>query len=206
MTSVFLYTFFVGFGLTVISAVLGVADAAGGHAGHGGHGGGDLSYGGEIGHVGHSDVGKPHVHADPTAVSPINFQSIVAFLMGFGGVGYVLSRLPGMMALVLVLPLAAAGGLFTGWLLLKWLRFLKRGERPMGPTSYVGIVGKLTAAIRPGGTGELIYAHHGTRMVLTVRSASGESIERGEEVVVLRYEKGVAYVQPWREFMLQQKQ
>ncbi|HWI62557.1 MAG TPA: hypothetical protein VNT75_12000 [Symbiobacteriaceae bacterium] len=205
MTTVFLITFFVGFGLTLVSLVLGAIDASGvGHgAGHGGvHAGdagahvGDLSHGGA--HSG--DLSHGHAHADGGAasVSPVNFQSLVAFLMGFGGVGYLMIR-GGIVGLLLAIPVAVAGGTATGWLILKWLRFLVRGERPMPPSNYLGVVGKLSVGIREGGTGELIYTLHGTRMVTAARSSDGRSLMKGQSVMVIRYEKGIAYVEPWVE-------
>lgn len=208
LSTVFLYMFLVGLGLTLVSALLGVLDASGlGHFGHGdtgaghvghdfGHGhGGDLSAHGDAG--AHGDTGA-HGHA--ATVSPINFQTLVSFLMGFGGVGYIATR-GGWGALLLVLLAATAGGLATGWIVLKFMRFLVRNERPMPPTSYVGITGKLTLAIRENGTGEVVYEHVGTRQVLAARSADGRPIAKGEQVVVLRYEKGIAYVEPWQDLM-----
>lgn len=195
MSTVFLITFFVGFGLTLVSLVLGAVDASGlGHVGdggaHGDFGHGDLSQG-VHGH-GPGDGGGAHV----ATVSPVNFQTLVAFLMGFGGVGYIMTRMS-LAGLLLAIPAAGAGGLATGWLIYKWLKFLVRGERPMPPSNYLGVVGKLTVGIREGGTGELVYSLHGTRMVTAARSANGTPIARGEQVMVLRYEKGVAYVEPW---------
>jgi hypothetical protein len=64
----------------------------------------------------------------------------------------------------------------------------------------VGVLGKLSMPIRPGGTGELIYAQGGTRRVAGARAESGAAIGKGAEVVVTRYEKGIAYVRPWDEF------
>ena len=48
--------------------------------------------------------------------------------------------------------------------------------------------------IRAGGTGELIYSQEGTRRVAGARSEDGAAIPKGAEVVVTRYEKGIAYV------------
>ncbi len=53
--------------------------------------------------------------------------------------------------------------------------------------------------IREGGTGELIYSQAGTRRVCGARSEDGSAILRGTEVVVTRYERGIAYVRPWSE-------
>jgi membrane protein implicated in regulation of membrane protease activity len=203
VATLFLYTFFVGFSLTLISALLGFL-----------HMGGEMQHGGDLGHghLGHGHVGHGHVghgahgdlqggHADTgksNGLSPLNFQTVMAFLMGFGGVGY-LTTLLGLPGLLLALPLAAAGGVGSAWLIFKWLAFLVRGERPLGPTAYVGLAGRVTAGIRQGGTGEIVYTHHGTRTALTARSENGAALPRGEEVVVLRYEKGIAYVQAIRE-------
>jgi hypothetical protein len=55
----------------------------------------------------------------------------------------------------------------------------------------------LSIPIRAGGTGELIYSQEGTRRVAGARSEDGTAIPKGVEVMVTRYEKGIAYVQPW---------
>ncbi len=53
--------------------------------------------------------------------------------------------------------------------------------------------------IREGGTGELIYSQVGTRRVCGARAENGTAILKGTEVVVTRYERGIAYVRPWSE-------
>lgn len=210
MTSIFLYCFFVGFGLTLISVLLGFLDFGGGDldGGLGGDAGGSLggdlagslagSLGGDVsGDLAHGQGG--HRLGSITTISPVNFQTIVAALMGFGGFGYLVSAYSHVLALTLLGSLA--GAVLSAWLVFKFQRFLARGERPMGPTSYAGITGRLTVPIREGGTGEVVYVQHGSRMVSAARSVDGRAIAKGEEVVILRYEKGIAYVQPWREFM-----
>jgi hypothetical protein len=64
----------------------------------------------------------------------------------------------------------------------------------------VGAVGSLSGGIRSGGTGEMIFLQEGTRRVTGARSENGAAIAKGAEVVVTRYEKGIAYVRPWNEF------
>jgi len=67
----------------------------------------------------------------------------------------------------------------------------------------VGAVGRLSSAIRPGGTGELIYEQMGARSAAPARAddgyGDGVAIEKQEEVFVVRYEKGIAYVRRWEE-------
>jgi len=45
----------------------------------------------------------------------------------------------------------------------------------------------------------LIYSQEGTRRVAGARAETGAAIPKGTEVVVTRYEKGIAYVRPWEE-------
>jgi hypothetical protein len=45
----------------------------------------------------------------------------------------------------------------------------------------------------------LIYSQDGTRKVSGARSEDGIAIAKGTEVVVTRYERGIAYVRPWDE-------
>jgi hypothetical protein len=63
----------------------------------------------------------------------------------------------------------------------------------------VGVLGRICSSIREGGTGEILYTQQGTRWTCGARSETGEAIAKGVEVVVTRYEKGIAYVRPWEE-------
>jgi hypothetical protein len=44
-----------------------------------------------------------------------------------------------------------------------------------------------------------VYSQAGTRRVCGARSEDGTAIPKGTEVVVTRYEKGIAYVRLWSE-------
>jgi len=50
-----------------------------------------------------------------------------------------------------------------------------------------------------GGLGEILFSQTGARRCSAARSEDGRSIERGTEVVVIRYERGVAYVRRWED-------
>ena len=63
-----------------------------------------------------------------------------------------------------------------------------------------GALGTLSMAIRENGTGEIIFALGGTRRCAGARSSDRKPIEKGAEVVIERYEKGLAYVKRWEEF------
>jgi hypothetical protein len=72
-------------------------------------------------------------------------------------------------------------------------------EENMDPADYemVGVLGRISSSIRAGGTGEIIYTQMGTRRVCGARSDDGSAVGKGTEVVVTRYEKGIAYVRLW---------
>jgi hypothetical protein len=99
--------------------------------------------------------------------------------------------------------LASVGsGLVGGGIIFLFLsKILISDQEFLDPADFemVGVLGKLSVPIRVGGTGELIYSQAGTRRVCGARSESGEVIAKGTEVVVTRYEKGIAYVRLWSE-------
>jgi hypothetical protein len=80
-------------------------------------------------------------------------------------------------------------------------KVLMRREESLDPADYemTGVLGRLSIPIRSGGTGELIYSQEGTRRVTGARSEDGDAIPTGSEVMVTRYEKGIAYVRPWED-------
>jgi hypothetical protein len=81
------------------------------------------------------------------------------------------------------------------------VRVLIRDDRPLRSEDFdmVGMLGTLTMQIREGGVGEFIYSQAGTRRSCGARSEDGVSIPRGTEVVVMRYERGIAWVRPFAE-------
>ncbi len=100
------------------------------------------------------------------------------------------------------LLLSVTSGLIGGGIIFLFLsRVLISADENMDPadTEMVGVLGKLCMPIREGGTGELIYAQVGTRRVCGARSEDGSAMAKGAEVVVTRYDKGIAYVRLWSE-------
>jgi hypothetical protein len=63
----------------------------------------------------------------------------------------------------------------------------------------IGVLGRVTSTIREDGVGEIIYSQQGTRRGIGARSDTGRPISKDVEVVVTRYERGIAYVRPWDE-------
>ncbi len=66
-------------------------------------------------------------------------------------------------------------------------------------TEMTGVLARVSSPIREGGTGEIAYSQGGARRAAAARSDAGPAIARDVEVVVLRYERGIAYVRPWSE-------
>ena len=100
---------------------------------------------------------------------------------------------------LLVATVSGLGGASIVFLFLA--RVLLKHERQLDSADYemVGVLGRLSMPIRTGGTGEIIYTQAGTRRVAGARAEGGAAIAKGAEVVVTRYEKGIAYVRPWDE-------
>ena len=145
-----------------------------------------------------SDSG--HVHRG-VSVSPFNPPSIAAFLAWFGGAGYLLTRFSAIWV-GFGLMLSVVAGLVGGGIIFLFLsRVLISEEDYLDPADFemVGVLGKLSMPIRAGGTGELIYSQMGTRRVCGARSDDGAAMAKAVEVVVTRYEKGIAYVRLWSE-------
>jgi len=130
-----------------------------------------------------------------------NFGTVSAFLAWFGGIGYLLQRYSGLwyvavLAIATLSGLAAASSVF--WFLAK---VLIAREKPLDPADYemVGVLGRVSLPIRAGGTGEIIYSQEGTRHVTGARAEEASAIPKDAEVIVTRYEKGIAYVRPWQD-------
>jgi membrane protein implicated in regulation of membrane protease activity len=162
-------------------------------------------------HVGHGHLHVPHApgaphasggHGSPAGDLPvINFGTITAFLAWFGGIGYLLTVYSSWLATVSLLVAIFGGMIGAAIVFFMVSKFLMKHDRPLDPADYeiVGVLGRICSPIREGGTGELIYSQEGTRRTCGARSESGAPIAKGAEVVITRYEKGIAYVRPWEE-------
>ena len=140
-------------------------------------------------------------HGHSASVSPLNPPSIAAFLAWFGGTGYLLTRFSAV-RVGSILFAAILVGLIGGAIIFFFLtKVLMSDQEYLDPADFemVGVLGKLSVPIREGGTGELIYSQMGTRRVCGARSDDGSGMSKGTEVVVTRYDKGIAYVRLWSE-------
>ena len=158
---------------------------------------------------GHVHAG-PHVHVSHAGgkvgsgrieAPLLNPVSLAAFLAWFGGIGYLLSRFSSLW-FVVGLGIALLSGVTGAGIIYLFLsRVLMSEEENLDPEDYdmVGVLGRISMPIREAGTGELIYSQAGTRRTCGARSDDGNAIAKGTEVVVTRYDKGIAYVRLWTE-------
>lgn len=131
-----------------------------------------------------------------------NPMTLAAFLTWFGGAGYLLVHLRHIWifaGLALATLSGVAGAALVFWFVAK---VLMKNEKDLDPMDYemTGVLGRVSISIRRDGTGEIIYAQEGVRKTCAARSEKGDAIAKGEEVLVTRYDRGVAYVQPWDAF------
>jgi membrane protein implicated in regulation of membrane protease activity len=194
-TDFYLLCFLVGFSLSVLSFLAGAVHLHmpfkwhlpfhwTGHGGHVGHGG-----------SGHSSHGGAHL-------SWFNASTMMAFLAWFGGIGYILaaySHLVGAAAL----SLAIFAGFAAAWVVFKFMVKLMNEESSDLKDEdyrYEGLLCTVTIPIRASGTGEIVFLQAGVRRSSGARSQDGKALEKGAEVVIERYEHGIAYVHRWEEF------
>jgi membrane protein implicated in regulation of membrane protease activity len=156
-------------------------------------------------HIGHSGLthhGAGAHGSGSRGLSAVNGFTITAFLCWFGGAGYLLHRYSIFVA-TLVLLLSVVSGVFGAALLWAILfKLLLPRERVLNSedTEMTGVLAKVSDSIRSnGGIGEILFLQTGARRSSAARSDDGRTIERGTEVVVIRYERGIAYVRPWAE-------
>ena len=180
MTTIFLICFLVGVGVSAVSLLSSSL--------HLHHGGGHF-------HFHHHGAGHSLVkHAGDWFGSLFNLAAITMFLAWFGGVGLLLDGSK-TLARAAVVGIAAGAGIVGGAAMVRLMRALRGQERPLQPIQLVGTVGKLTIPIREGGTGEVVYTVDGKRRCSGARADDAvRPIARGTEVVITRYDKGIAYV------------
>jgi membrane protein implicated in regulation of membrane protease activity len=193
METFYLICFGVGLVLSVVSVLGGFAHLHLGHL-HVGHSG--------LTHHGTGAHGSGANGSGSRGLPAVNGFTFTAFLCWFGGAGYLLHRYSIFIA-PLVLLLSVVSGLFGAALLWAILfKVLIPRERVLNSedTEMTGILAKVGDSIRGNGSiGEILFSQTGARRCSAARSDDGRTIERGTEVVVIRYERGIAYVRPWAE-------
>lgn len=235
LSLVFLGCFLFSGLMLVVTTLLGAAQGhagLGAHAAHSlhfphpaGHTAGHVGahapgHGAHAGHAGASDhAGSANAHAAVGTETPpafladlrslvlgaLNLYSILALLLFFGLLGYLLlnfSPVGAAVAVVLALIFGVVAALLVSSLMARLFLMGEASALTADSSQLEGRLGQISMPIRAGGTGEVVYANlSGARTSVGARSADGEAVSAGSEVVILRYEQGIAYVQPWDRFM-----
>jgi hypothetical protein len=156
-------------------------------------------------HVGHAAGVSQGVSGAGGAELPWwNAFSIMIFLCWFGAAGYLMTKYGSFVAGVVVV-LAAICGIAGGAIIFTFLtKVLMPHERELTAfdTDVIGVVGRVSSPIRAGGTGEIVYQQLGATRSAIARSEDGDQLAKDEEVYVIRYEKGIAYVKRWEDLPL----
>jgi membrane protein implicated in regulation of membrane protease activity len=202
METVFLVCFAFGALFTAVSAVLGLAHtsvpgADVGHFGHLGHGV-HAPHGARVPHVANAG----HMRLPVPLLAILNASSVLAFLTWFGAAGYLALRFGGW-TLAPALAVAVAAGLAGALLLGAFLNKVTAGEQVLDPRAFrlEGTLARVTVSVPAQGAGEVVFIKEGRTRSEAARSATGNPIPRGTEVVILRYDRGVAHVQPWDQLL-----
>ncbi len=223
LSLVFIACFLFGLLFLIGSALLG-------SLGHGGGGSHAASHHFDLHLGGHTQAGTSHTsgthvavnHATPHAsshsptqgttaqnqqhtvgnnlafLSYVNPTSIVLFLLGFGFFGYVFHNTAHFL-FPITLILAGVSGLVIAALLLVMLGRVfgnSEGATVQDVSDRTGLLGKVSIPIQENSLGEIIYISPGG-----MRSLDGHRLERGQEVVVVNYQHGIAEVDTWERFI-----
>jgi membrane protein implicated in regulation of membrane protease activity len=162
---------------------------------------------------GHADSSSAQAVATPsvwasienTLLGALNLYGLLMFLLIFGLVGYVAHAVLSWGVLfVILVPLLFGVACAIGVTTLLHIVFATGKDTELTATDarLEGRLGTVTMAIRSGGIGEIIFTRKaGGRQSVGARSASGEAIPAGSEIVILDYQDGIASVQSWDNFM-----
>ncbi len=222
LANVYMGCFLFGLIFSAVSLFLSVGHmGSGGHAGHdsGGlhlfdmivdalDGPGHHGVGHGVSHTpathGHTpSQGHAHAHGlgdEPLgSLSPFNMPTLLAGLTWFGGMGYIFRTTLGLDGLVSAALAVVSGFVGAAILFAFFSRVLWAGQTtPMQRADYYlpGTQARVVSGIGSEGTGEIVFHKGGSRRVEGARSEDGNPILKGCEVVIVRYARGLAYVQP----------
>ena len=125
---------------------------------------------------------------------------IAAFATTFGTLGYPLSRYSGLGPGSQVVVAALAGGIAAIAAVLQIARWaVPSARRDVPDERYLlqGMFAEVTVPIERQGAGRIALELGGTLHAVQAVSLTGDSIDRGTEVVIERIEGQTAFVEPW---------
>ncbi len=173
------------------------------HAGHG------VASHASAGHTGHAAASRGVAHAagGPASALPgwlatafgwtlswLSPLTLAAAALWFGGAGLLAENVlaGGLVAVILAIAAALGGAALVRAAM---SAFLRAGTAPLHADA-VGALGTINAPIRADAAGEVIYTLEGLRRSAAARSIDGRALPRGTAVVIVRRERGIAWVEP----------
>ena len=184
METVYLICFILGLVLSVLSFAGGLSHL---HLGHF-----------HISHTGHA-----HTHAGAHGL-PLSTASPSPHSSAGSARQDIFSSATAASSRSLVLLLSIISGIIGAtilWAVLFKLLLPRERVLTAEETEMPGVIAQVSDSIRDkDGIGEIIFSQTGARRSTAARSEDGTPIQRGTEVVVIRYERGVAYVRPFDDF------
>lgn len=128
----------------------------------------------------------------------LNLPAVAAFMVSFGAVGYLFVRSSSFSTASILLFAAIGGGL--GWFGMSML-MAKWALRPSEPNAHdaaeeiQGQPAVVVTAISTGSPGSIRYGHPG--QLAPAKSVDSSTLAPGTEVVIDRFDEGVAIVEDW---------
>ena len=195
MAQIYLVCFLLGFSLSAVSWLLTMLGLHLPHA-HGAH---SVHVHGHAPHPHAAGARGSEQAAGAAAPSPFNFSTAMAFLAWFGGAGYLLTRYADVWPVAALLVAIGVGWLGASLVFWFMAKVVWSPDESLDPDDFdvIGLLGTVSSPIRAGGTGEVLFQQAGGRRVTGARSDNGDAIAKGVDVVITRYENGLAYVRTW---------
>jgi hypothetical protein len=135
----------------------------------------------------------------------LNPMSLAIFLVGFGFLGYVFHNAIASLALQFTFAIAIVGGVILALVFLTLLNHIFGGSGSVtvqDVSDRTGLLAKVSMTIPQSSIGEVSYVSPGgSRKSIPARSLNGQRLERGQEVVVVNYQDGIAEVDTWDHFV-----
>ena len=122
--------------------------------------------------------------------------TLAAGALWFGGAGLVAEGLVPAASGTVAVPLAVVAAVLGAALVRAAMAAFVRASTPPLHGDAVGAVGTLSAPIRVDAPGEVLYTLEGLRCSAAARSVDGTPLPRGTTVVIVRRERGIAWVEP----------
>lgn len=128
-------------------------------------------------------------------ISPLKPIIIVAFTTVFGGIG-IISMKAGLAA-VIALLISAASGLFTAYIIYRFVVVpLYKAQNTSSPSQaeLLGQRARMKLGTKDGSFGRVSYTLNGNTYTAPAKSLDGKEINPGEDVIIVEIRKNIFFV------------